>query len=262
MRSSTQSEPVSLDNLVTIKEVGDAATLNRFNRMRSITLTGNVADGYSLGQVLEFLEGAVRAELPSEAQIGYKGQSKDFKEASGSMALIFGLALLIAYLTMAAQFESFISPLVVMLTVPLGMVGALAGLWFSGATMNIYSQIGVIMLIGLAAKNGILIVEFANQLRNEGMEFEEALISASAMRLRPILMTGISTVVGAIPLLLASGAGAMSRRCLGAVVVYGGLSACLLTLFVVPVAYLLLAKWQKPPHANERELQKLEADRA
>jgi len=262
VRSATQQEPIPLDNLVTVKEVGDAATLNRFNRMRSITLTGNVAAGYSLGQVLDFLEKTVRTELPPEVQIGYKGQSKDFKEASGSMALIFGLALLIAYLTLAAQFESFISPFVVMLTVPLGMIGALAGLWYTGATMNIYSQIGVIMLIGLAAKNGILIVEFANQLRDEGMEFEKALITAASMRLRPILMTGISTVVGAIPLLLASGAGAMSRRCLGAVVVYGGLSACLLTLIVVPTAYLLLAKWQKPPHATERALEKLEVEHA
>jgi len=261
VRSATQQEPVPLDNLVTVKEVADAATLNRFNRMRSITLTGNVAPGYSLGQVLEYLEKTVRAELPPEAQIGYKGQSKDFKEAAGSMALIFGLALIIAYLTLAAQFESFVSPLIVMLTVPLGMIGALAGLWYTGATMNIYSQIGVIMLIGLAAKNGILIVEFANQLRDEGLAFEEALIQAACLRLRPILMTGISTVFGAIPLLLASGAGAMSRRCLGAVVVYGGLSACLLTLFVVPTAYLLLARWQKPPRATERELEKLEKEK-
>ncbi len=261
VRSTTQQEPIPLDNLVTVKEIGDAATLNRFNRMRSITLTGNVAPGYSLGQVLEYLEKTVRTELPPEAQIGYKGQSKDFKEASGSMALIFGLALLIAYLTLAAQFESFVSPFIVMLTVPLGMIGALAGLWYTGATMNIYSQIGVIMLIGLAAKNGILIVEFANQLRDGGMEFEQALIQASCLRLRPILMTGISTVVGAIPLLLASGAGAMSRRCLGAVVVYGGLSACVLTLLVVPTAYLLIARWQKPPHELERTLDKLESEK-
>jgi len=262
VRSTTQQAPIPLDNLVTVKEVGDAATLNRFNRMRSITLTGNVAAGYSLGQVLDFLEKTVRKELPPEVQIGFKGQSRDYKDSSGSMTIIFVLALLIAYLTLAAQFESFVSPLVVMLTVPLGMIGALAGLWYTGATMNIYSQIGVIMLIGLAAKNGILIVEFANQLRDEGVEFEEALIKAASMRLRPILMTGISTVVGAIPLLLASGAGAMSRRCLGAVVVYGGLSACLLTLIVVPTAYLLLAKWQKPPHATERELEKLEVEHA
>jgi multidrug efflux pump len=138
------------------------------------------------------------------------------------------------------------------------MIGALAGLRFTGATMNIYSQIGIIMLIGLAAKNGILIVEFANQLRDEGVEFRKALIDASCLRLRPILMTGISTVFGAIPLLLAKGAGAASRRCLGAVVVYGGLSACVLTLIVVPTAYLLLTKWQKSPHANEKALKEEE----
>ena len=259
VRSRNFDKPIPVDNLVTIKEIGDAATLNRYNRVRAITLTGNVAPGYSLGQVLDHLEGLVRTELPGEAQIGYKGQSKDYRETSGSMLFVFGLALLISYLVLAAQFESFISPFVVMLTVPLGMIGALAGLWFTGATMNIYSQIGIIMLIGLAAKNGILIVEFANQLRNDGVEFTKALIDASCMRLRPILMTGISTVVGAIPLLLAHGAGAASRRCLGAVVVYGGLSACFLTLFVVPTAYLVLARWQKPPKAVAQRLDREEA---
>ena len=262
VRSKTNDKPIPLDNLVTIKEVGDAATLNRFNRVRSVTFTGNPAPGYTLGQVLEYLEGVVRSELPNEVQIGYKGQSKDFKDSSGSMLFVFGLALLIAYLVLAAQFESFISPFVVMLTVPLGMIGALAGLWFTGATMNIYSQIGIIMLIGLAAKNGILIVEFANQLRDAGYEFREALITAACLRLRPVLMTGISTVIGMIPLLVASGAGAASRRCLGAVVVWGGLSACLLTLLVVPTAYLLLTKWQKSPHANERALQGEEGQHA
>ena len=254
VRSKTQDKAIPLDNLVTIKEVGDAAVLNRYNRMRSITFSGNAAPGYSMGQVLDFLEKTVREELPIEAQIGYKGQSKDYKESSGSLLLVFGLAMLISYLVLAAQFESFISPFIVMLTVPLGMIGALAGLWFTGATMNIYSQIGIIMLIGLSAKNGILIVEFANQLRDQGYAFKDALITASAMRLRPILMTGLSTVIGAIPLLLASGAGAACRRCLGAVVVYGGLSGCLLTLIVVPTAYLLIAKWQKPPHATEQRL--------
>ena len=260
VRSKTTDQPVPIDNLVTIKEVGDAATLNRFNRVRSVTITGNVneGEGYSLGQVLAFLKETAQKELPIEHQIGYKGQSKDYMDASGSMLFVFGLALLISYLVLAAQFESFVSPFIVMLTVPLGMIGALAGLWFTGATMNIYSQIGIIMLIGLAAKNGILIVEFANQLRDAGYEFREALITASCLRLRPVLMTGVSTVFGAIPLLLAQGAGAASRRCLGAVVVYGGTSACFLTLIVVPTAYLLLAKWQKPPKANEHALQEEE----
>jgi len=260
VRSRTTDQPIPIDNLVTITEVGDAATLTRFNRARSVTITGNVneAGGYSLGKVLEFLKKTADEILPPEKQIDYKGQSKDFMDSSGSMMFVFALALLIAYLVLAAQFESFISPFIVMLTVPLGMIGALAGLHFTGATMNIYSQIGIIMLIGLAAKNGILIVEFANQLRDEGYAFREALITASCLRLRPILMTGISTVFGAIPLLLAQGAGAASRRCLGAVVVYGGTSACFLTLIVVPTAYLLLAKWQKPPHATEHALQEEE----
>ncbi len=262
VRSQLSPTPIPLDNLVAVTERGDSARLNRYNRVRAITLTGNVAPGYSLGQVLAFLERTVREDLPPEVQTACKGQSKDLRESSGSMLFVFALALLISYLVLAAQFESFISPLIVMMTVPLGMAGALAGLWFTGSTMNIYSQIGIIMLIGLAAKNGILIVEFANQLRDEGRPFYDALIDASCMRLRPILMTGISTVAGAIPLLLASGAGAASRQCLGAVVVYGGLSACLLTLFVVPVAYLALARRQKPPHALQQQLEAEERNHA
>ena len=174
------------------------------------------------------------------------------------MALIFGLALVIAFLTLAAQFESFVSPFIVMLTVPLGMIGALAGLWFTGATMNIYSQIGVIMLIGLAAKNGILIVEFANQLRDDGMAFEQALITAASMRLRPILMTGISTVFGAIPLLLANGAGAETRAVIGTVILAGVLAATLFTLFVVPIAYDLLARHTGSPGDVRRRLEREE----
>lgn len=251
---------VPLDSLVVLKERGDSARLNRFNRVRAITLTGNVAPGYALSDVLDFLEKTVREKLPGYTQVDYKGQSRDLKESSGSMLLVFGLALLVSYLALAAQFESFISPFVVMLTVPLGMIGAVAGLNAMGLTMNIYSQIGIIMLIGLAAKNGILIVEFANQLRDEGVPFEEAVFRASAMRLRPILMTGISTVAGAIPLLLASGAGAMSRRMIGAVVVYGGLSACLLTLFIVPLGYLLVARYGKSPKAVLHRLEAMERE--
>ncbi|MBO5763002.1 MAG: efflux RND transporter permease subunit [Lentisphaeria bacterium] len=256
---STRSTLVPLDNLVKLKEVGDAGKLNRYNRVRAITLSGNPAPGYTLSQALEFLENTVRTDLPEYAQIGYKGQSKDFKESTGSMLFIFVLALAVSYLVLAAQFESFISPFIVMLTVPLGMFGALLALVLSGQTMNIYSQIGIIMLIGLAAKNGILIVEFANQLRDKGLPFEEALFTASKLRIRPILMTGISTVIGAIPLLLASGAGAASRQTLGSVVVWGGFSACVLTLIVVPMGYLLLARREKPPMENLRNLQAEEA---
>lgn len=258
VRSSKVQTLIPLDNLVTIKEVGDSAQLNRYNRTCAITITGNVMPGYAVSDVLTFLENAVRENLPEYAQISYKGASKDFKQASGSILFIFGLALLVSYLVLSAQFESFISPLVVMLTVPLGMFGAVFALNYFGMSMNIYTQIGIIMLIGLAAKNGILIVEFVNQLRDEGVEFEQAVIQASKMRLRPILMTGISTVVGALPLILASGAGAVSRRCLGVVVFYGGLSACLLTLFMIPIGYLILARHERSPKELLRKIEKLE----
>lgn len=255
VRAKYSGELVPLDNLVTIRERGDSGVLGRYNRVRAITIRGNVAPGYALSDVLTFLENTVHENLPEYAQIGYKNQSKELKRTSGSMMFVFVLALLVSYLALCAQFESFISPLVVMLTVPLGMIGAIASLNLLGFTMNIYTQIGIIMLIGLAAKNGILIVEFANQLRDEGVEFTEALFSAAKLRIRPILMTGISTVAGAVPLLLATGAGAASRRCLGAVVVYGGLSACLLTLFVVPIGYLIFARWESSPKAIQRRLE-------
>lgn len=256
LRSKYSGELIPLDNLVKLEERGDSGRLGRYNRVRSITLQGNVAPGYALSDVLTFLENTVRENLPEYAQIGYKNQSKELKQTSGSMLFIFALALIVSYLALSAQFESFISPLIVMLTVPLGMIGAIAALNLMGFTMNIYTQIGIIMLIGLAAKNGILIVEFANQLRDDDVPFEEALFQAAKLRIRPILMTGISTVAGAIPLLLATGAGAASRRCLGAVVFYGGLSACILTLFVVPVGYLILARWQGSPNALLKRLQK------
>lgn len=256
LRSKYSGELIPLDNLVKLEERGDSGRLGRYNRVRSITLQGNVAPGYALSDVLTFLENTVHENLPEYAQIGYKNQSKELKQTSGSMLFIFALALIVSYLALSAQFESFISPLIVMLTVPLGMIGAIAALNLMGFTMNIYTQIGIIMLIGLAAKNGILIVEFANQLRDDDVPFEEALFQAAKLRIRPILMTGISTVAGAIPLLLATGAGAASRRCLGAVVFYGGLSACILTLFVVPVGYLILARWQGSPNALLKRLQK------
>lgn len=260
VRSKYTGELLPLDNLIKITERGDAGRLSRYNRARAITISANLANGYALSDAIDFLTRTANADLPEYKQIFYKGQSKDMLESSSSMLWIFALALIISYLTLAAQFESFICPLIVLLTVPLGMIGAITALNAMGLTMNIYTQIGIIMLIGLAAKNGILIVEFANQLRDTGMEFSEAVFTASKLRMRPILMTGISTVAGAIPLLLASGAGAASRTCLGAVVVYGGLSACLLTLYIVPIAYLLLARWSKSPNALKRQVEKLIAE--
>ncbi|HON45049.1 MAG TPA: efflux RND transporter permease subunit, partial [Planctomycetota bacterium] len=258
VRSNITQDLIPLDNLVTLREVGDSARLNRYNRTCSITITGNIAPGYTMSDVLAYLEKSVRENLPEYTQISYKGASKDFKQSSGSMYFVFVLALLISYLVLAAQFESFISPFIVMLTVPLGMFGAVLALNAANMSMNIYTQIGIIMLIGLAAKNGILIVEFINQLRDEGESFETAVIKASKMRLRPILMTGISTVAGAIPLLLASGAGAVSRQCLGTVVFFGGFSACILTLYVIPVGYLILARGEKSPKAILRKIEELE----
>ena len=249
---------VPLDSLVTLVEKGDAARLNRFNRVRAITLTGNVGPGHALGGVLDHLKKIADSKLPEFKQIGYKGQSRDLRDSTGSMYFIFALALLVSSLVLAWQFESFITPLVVAFTIPLGMIGAVAGLNLMGYTMNTYSQIGIIMLIGLAGKNGILIVEFANQLRDQGMEFSEAVFEASRLRLRPILMTGLTTVAGAVPLINATGAGAMSRRMIGTVVFYGATTACLLTLFIVPVGYLLLARWGKSPKALARKLEAME----
>ncbi|MDR0555960.1 MAG: efflux RND transporter permease subunit [Holosporaceae bacterium] len=242
VKSLSSSTLVPLDNIITIKELGEAGKLSRQNRSRAITISGNISSGYSLSDVLTFLENVVRKKLPAHAQIYYRGQSKDYKESEGGVLFVFFLAVLVSYFVLAAQFESFISPFVVMLTVPLGAFGAIFSLWLCGYTMNLYTQIGLIMLIGLSAKHGILIVEFANQLRNEGMAFDAALISAAKLRLRPIIMTGISTVIGAVPLMMATGAGAVSRQNMGIVQVFGGISGILLTLIVIPVGYAIFCR--------------------
>ena len=236
---SDNGELVPLDNIIDIAESGTPSSLTRHDRTRSITFSGNINDGYSMSDILNFIETKVKKKLPDYAQIYYRGQSKDFKESDGSMLFIFSLAILISYLALTAQFESFKHPLIVMLSVPLGGFGALVALYLLGYTMNIYSQIGLIMLIGLNSKHGILIVEFANQLRESGMEMKQALLEAARLRLRPIMMTGISTVAGAIPLMLATGASCVSRQNLGVVEVFGGISGILLTLLVVPVGYVI-----------------------
>jgi multidrug efflux pump len=259
VRSGRTGELVPLSNLVSLEERADANELRRYNRMRAVTISAGIAEGYSMTDCLAFLEKTVREELPSTATISYKGMSQKLKESSGAVIFIFIVSLVIAYLVLAAQFESFVSPLVIMLTVPMGMLGATIGMLLLGVTLNIFSQIGLIMLIGLAAKNGILIVEFANQLRDRGLEFEEALFQASRLRLRPIMMTGLSTAIGAVPLILASGAGAMSRLSLGTVVAFGATSACLLTLFVVPIGYYYLCRGQASPKALAKKLAALQA---
>ena len=244
-------------NLIRIEELAGPGSLQRYNRIRAVTLSGNLAPGYALGDALEFLENAVRENLPETAQIDYKGESLEYKEASGSLAFTLALALLIVYLVLAAQFESFIQPVVILLAVPLALAGALIGLAVTDSTLNIYSQIGLVMLIGIAAKNGVLIVEFINQLRDAGHEIGQAIIDGAVIRLRPVMMTTISTVAGAVPLILASGAGSESRTVLGVVIFSGVLFASLLTLFVVPVFYSLLASRTKSPEAVARELDEL-----
>ncbi len=242
VRSQRTGELIPMDNLVTFSEQATSAQLNRYNRMRSITIDANLAPGYTLGEALAYLEKIVRTELPDAVSIDYKGESQLYQEAGNSFIFVFILALAVTYLVLAAQFESWVHPLVIMLTVPLALLGAFIGLEIAGMSINIYSQIGLVMLIGLAAKNGILIVEFANQLRDSGFEFEEALRRAATQRLRPIVMTGFTTLFSAIPLVIASGPGSESRMVIGTVIFSGVLVSAFMTLYVIPTAYAWLAR--------------------
>lgn len=254
-----EGELIPLSNIVTLREQAGAASLSRFNRLRAITISANLAPGTTLGEGLAFLEQTARTELPPHAQIDYKGQSLEYKESSSQLAFTFGLALLIVFLVLAAQFESFVHPFIIILTVPLAVTGAMLGLWLSGSTLNIYSQIGIVMLVGLAAKNGILIVEFANQLRDAGKSVRDALIEACETRFRPILMTSLSTSMGAIPLILWQGAGSESRFTIGIVIFGGVIFSTLLTLFVVPAFYNLLARYTRSPDAVAQQIEQLAA---
>jgi multidrug efflux pump len=254
VRSARSGELIPLSNLVRLEELADSIKLNRYNRVRAITLEANLADNLALGDALAYLEGLVQEYLPGKVIVDFKGQSQDFKSTTGSLLFVMLLSLVVVYLVLAAQFESWLHPLVIMLTVPLAMAGALLGLWWSGLTLNLYSQIGLIMLVGLAAKNGILIVEFANQLRDRGRPFHAALVEATQVRFRPIVMTGITTAAGSTPLLLSSGAGAETRVVIGTVILWGVLAATLFTLFIVPVAYDLLARHTDSPKAVQHQL--------
>lgn len=255
VRSQTTGALIPLSNLISIESYGTANSLSRYNRIRALTIEANLADGYALESALEDIEAQVRDQLPARAVLDYKGQSRDLKQSGTAIGFVFLLGLLIVFLVLAAQFESFIHPLVIMLTVPLAVGGGLAGLASTGLTLNIYSQIALIMLVGLAAKNGILIVEFANQRRDEGAEFGVALKEACATRFRPIIMTGLTTIAGALPLILASGAGSEIRLVIGVVVLAGVSAATLFTLFLVPLAYSLIAGKTGSPKAVSRRLE-------
>jgi multidrug efflux pump len=245
VRSRT-GQLVQLSNLVTVTEGVAPKELNRFNRLRSAMISANVSPGFTLGEALNFMDQTAKEVLDSSAKTALDGQSREFKESGSTLYVTFVLALLFIYLVLAAQFESFISPFVIMLTVPLAMTGALLALFLTAGTLNVYSQIGLVMLVGLITKHGILIVEFANQLQERGMQLKEAVVESATLRLRPILMTTSAMVLGALPLAYSVGAGAESRRAIGWVIVGGLLLGTFLTLFVIPTAYTLLAKQYKP----------------
>ena len=235
---------VQLSNLIEVRETVAPRELNHFNQLRAVTISANVGSGYTLGEVLEHLEQTARGVFPAETQYDYTGTSRDFKDASAGIALIFVLALAFIFLVLAAQFESFSDPLIILFSVPLSMAGALLALSLFGGTLNIYSQIGLVTLIGLITKHGILIVEFANVLLRQGCELRGAVIEATVQRLRPILMTTGAMVLGSLPLAIATGAGAESRQQIGLVIVGGLLVGTFFTLFVIPTLYMLLRRWR------------------
>lgn len=237
---------IPLSSLVNVKESVSPRELNHFGQRRSVTITANLSPDYSLGEALKFMDDTAAKVLKPGYTTDLNGTSREFKSSQGALGLVFVLALVFIFLVLAAQFESFIDPLVIMVSVPLSMIGALLALQWSGGSLNVYSQIGLITLVGLITKHGILIVEFTNQLREEGMEMVDALVKASAQRLRPILMTTGAMVLGAVPLALASGAGAETRSQIGWVIVGGMSLGTLLTIFVVPTMYTLFARKAVP----------------
>ncbi|MEM6413124.1 MAG: efflux RND transporter permease subunit [Pseudomonadota bacterium] len=255
VRSEKSTMLVPLSNLVNIRETGESSSLKRYNRVRAITLEANLPDGATLGPTLSKLEELTREVLPAEAIIDFKGQSLDYRQTGSSILFIFGFGVCIVFLVLAAQFESWRHPFVIMMSVPIAILGGLIALSIFGQSLNLYSQIGLLMLVGLAAKNGILIVEFANQLRDQGHDFNRALIEASQVRFRPIIMTGVTTVAGSIPLILSSGAGSETRFVIGIVVIGGVFASTIVTLFTVPVAYSMIARGTSSPSDIARRLE-------
>ena len=253
---SSSGKLVPLTSVATFYEESTYTSLNRYNRQRAVTISARLVGGYTISEALNYLEGITKEKLPASARVDYKGESLEFKNTSSDIYFIFILALFTAYLSLAAQFESWRHPLTIMLTVPLAILGGIIGLWVIGSSLNIYSQIALIVLIGLAAKNGILIVEFANQLRTQGLQLKEAIIESCRVRLRPILMTSVATIIGVVPLIIATGPGAASRATVGIVIFMGMLFATLFTLYVIPVMYLIIGKNTGRMDAVEIELEK------
>ena len=253
---------VPLASAVTTRTSGDTPDRRRLDRQRAITLSADLNPGMTIADAITFLDDVAAEQPQGVATVQWGGAARDQQEAGGAVAAAFGLALLLVFLVLAAQFESWITPAVIMLTVPLAAAGGLFGLVMAGSSLNIYSQIGLIILIGVAAKNGILIVEFANQLRDQGRTIHEAIVESATLRLRPIIMTSIATAFGALPLVLWQGAGAGSRQTIGVVIFSGAMFATLLTLFVVPVIYGALARFTRSPEYTARKIEAWEAQEA
>ncbi len=255
VRSKNSGKLIPISSLVDYEERGEAPFLSRYNRQKAVTISARLVGDYTIDQALNFLVDTVKNNTP-EAQIAYKGESEEYKKTSYEIYFIFALALITAYLAMCAQFESWKHPLTIMLTVPLAILGGIVGLLLVGSSLNIYSQIALVILIGLAAKNGILIVEFANQLRTEGKSIETAVVEAAKVRFRPIMMTSLSTIFGVLPLVFSSGPGEASRLTVGITILGGMIFSTFFTLFVIPTVYLVLGKNTDRIDAIEIELNK------
>ena len=255
VRSKNNGKLVSISNLVSYNEEGKSPFLARYNRQKAVTISARLVGNYSLDEALKFLVSVVEENTP-QAKIAYKGESEEYKKTNNELYIIFALALIAAYLAMCAQFESWRHPFTIMLTVPMAILGGLLGLLVVGSSLNVYSQIALVILIGLSAKNGILIVEFANQLRKEGKKFETAIVEAATIRLRPILMTSLSTIFGVLPLIIGSGPGAASRLTVGITIFGGMLFSTFFTLYVIPTIYSIIGKNTQRIDAVEIELNK------
>ena len=255
VRSKNNGKLVSISNLVQFNEEGQSPFLARYNRQKAVTISARLVGDYSLDEALKFLVNIVEQNTP-QAKIAYKGESEEYKKTNNELYVIFALALITAYLAMSAQFESWRHPFTIMLTVPMAILGGLLGLSVVGSSLNVYSQIALIILIGLSAKNGILIVEFANQLRKEGKNLEISIIEAATIRLRPILMTSLSTIFGVLPLVIGSGPGAASRLTVGITILGGMLFSTFFTLYVIPTIYSIIGKNSRRIDAVEIELNK------
>jgi multidrug efflux pump len=238
---------VPLDAVTKVEEHIGPRQLNHFNRVRSFTLSASMMPGFTLGQALDSLTAAATKVLPAGSTVDLAGESREFSESGGALYFAFALALIFVFMVLAAQYESLLHPFTVLMAVPLAVTGALAGLWITKSTLNVYSQIGMILLIGLVSKNSILLVTYANQLRQQGHDAISAMREAGRIRLRPILMTSVATIFGAMPIALGLGAGAGSRRPLGYSIIGGMLLSTMLTLFLVPAVFVLFERLRRVP---------------